>query len=62
MGACGDLSHASLRRTAAFGGIDSGNIDSDDSEIVELHRCHLSDRDRHPGTRANVMGCVAART
>lgn len=53
--ACGDLSHANVRRTAAVSGAHSGNIDSVDSKVVELHCRHLSDRDRHFGTGANVV-------
>ena len=56
MSAFGNLSHANLRRTTALGGADRGDIDPDDSEVVELHRRHLSDRHRHFGTGANVMG------
>jgi len=51
----GDLSHANFHRTAAFGGADRGNIDTDDSEVVELHRSDLFDRDQHFGIGADVM-------
>lgn len=55
MSSLGNLSHANLRRIATIGGADRGNIDFDDSEVVELHRRDLSDRDRHLGTGANMM-------
>jgi hypothetical protein len=55
---CGDLGHANVRRTAAIGSADRGNIDSDDSEVAELHCRHLFDRDRHLGLSADVIGII----
>ena len=49
-----EIKHANVHRTAAIGGVDRGNIDPDDSEVVELHRRDLSDRDRHLGIGASV--------
>ena len=54
--ACGDLSHANVLRTAAVGSVDRGNIDSDDSQVAELHCRDLFDRDRHLGSGADVIG------
>ena len=54
----GDLSHANFHRTAAIGGADRGNIDPNDSEVVELHRSHLFDPDQHLGIGASVRLCV----
>ena len=54
--ACGDLGRANACRTAAVGSADRGNIDSDDSEVAELHCRDLFDRDRHLGSGANVIG------
>jgi hypothetical protein len=53
----GDPNHANLFGTAALGGIDRGIIDSDDSQVVELHCRSLFHRDRYPGLGANVMPC-----
>jgi hypothetical protein len=49
------VSHANERRTAAGGSFDRWNINSDDSEVVELYRRNLSDRDRHLGVGTDVM-------
>ena len=57
-----EIRHANFHRAAALGGIDRGNIDPDDSEVVELHRRHLSNCNRHLGTGANVKRLLTAQT
>jgi len=49
-----EIRNANFYRGPALGGIDRGNLDPDDSEVVELHRRHLFDRDRHLGIGANM--------
>lgn len=61
MSAFGDLSHANIHRAAALGGVNCGNFDLDDSEVVELHRRDLLNRDRDLGTGANVTRRETAR-
>jgi len=58
MSAFGDLNHANIHRTAAIGGADRGNLDPNDSEVVELHRSHLFDRNQHLGIGPNVIMCA----
>ena len=50
--------HANVYRSAAAGGVDRGNIDSNDPEIVELHRCHLSDRHGNIESVENVASIL----
>jgi len=43
------MSYASLRRAATARRVDRGNTDLDHPQIVKLHRCDLSHRDRNFG-------------
>jgi hypothetical protein len=49
-----EIRHANFYRGPALGGIDRGNLDPDDSEVVELHRSSLFYRDRYLGVGANM--------
>ncbi len=45
---------ANVYRFATVGRADCGNFDSDDSAALELHRRHLSDRNRDFGPYSDV--------
>lgn len=49
------LSYANLDRITALGRADRRNVDPIDSEVVELHRSSLFDRERYVGVGANVI-------
>jgi len=52
-----EIRHANFYRGPALGGIDRGNLDPNDSEVVELHRSSLFYRDRYLGVGTNVIRC-----
>jgi hypothetical protein len=54
--------HPNVHRTATFGRIDCGNLDFNDSTLVELHRCNLSDSDWNPWAGENVTRIAIGKT
>jgi hypothetical protein len=60
VGAFADLSDANLHRAAAADATDREKIDPEETEVVELHRCHLSDSDWRFRTGANLMRRLTA--
>ena len=47
--------YANVRCNTTLGRINRGHLDSNDPEVVELHRGNLSDRDWNSWTRENVI-------
>jgi hypothetical protein len=46
--------HANVHRITTHGLIDRGHLDFNNSKVVELHRCNLSDSDWNPWTGEDV--------